>query len=381
MPEPPPKPRILIVRVGAMGDVLHALPAIALLHANLPDAFLAWAVDPRWSTLLQAIPNALPLTSAMPLVDHVHHVHARLWSKRPVSLATLQSIRTLRLDLHHRQYDLALDLQGSLRSAMVARLSGASMVLGSTTPREHPARWLYTHSIPTTASHVIDQALQLAQAALTALGLPAAGAPLAAPLPQDPASDAWANTLCANSVGSVVLLAPTAGWGAKQWPANRFAALAAGLIGHGCRVLVNSNPPFPDPVAHEVLETTHTLVTARQQKSIQAVEATLPQLTALTRRVHLVIAGDTGPLHLAAALGTPVVGLFGPTDPARNGPHSPNSTVLRHPSSITSHRRHVITDPGLARIPVDDVLAAAFTELRMRKSDGPAAETQPPEHV
>ncbi len=373
-------PRILIVRVGAMGDVLHALPAAALLRANLPAALLRWAVEPRWASLLQAGPEAAAGSAAMPLVDGIHAVPTRQWSKRPLSWATLRSILALRSELRACRYDVAIDLQGSLRSAVIARMSGARIVVGPAAPREAPARWFYSRHVAATTLHVIDQGLEIARAALHLLSQveppPDTQPCRGSLLPQEEEAERWAENFCDSVAAPVlpandsplVLLAPTAGWGAKQWPADRFAALAAALADRGYSVVLNATPPLPDGVAAQVLQVAGALLPEAGRSRLFVVAATIPQLVALLRRTSLVVAGDTGPLHLGAALGVPVVGLFGPTDPARNGPYPMDrnpakSIVLRDPGSTTDHRRHASTEPGLARIPVDTVLRAATSLL------------------
>ena len=344
-------PRILIVRVGAMGDVLHGMPVVAALRAALPDAFLAWTVEPRWAPLLQSSPDAVPRTPAMPLVDRVHLAATKAWSKAPLSVATARSVLALRRELRQESYDMAIDLQGSIRSAVIARMSAAPQVTGSATPREVQARLLYTHRVPTHAWHVVQQAVEIASAAIAQ-----ALQPQAIDLPHDAAAEQW----CDNAIGGdsrrIVFLAPAAGWGAKQWPVAKFAAIAIACGRAGLRVLVNKAGPN-DHVADALLQAA--------DGAAEPVDCTVSQLIALTRRVSLVVAGDTGPLHLAAALRKPTVALFGPTDPARNGPFGAPSRVLRNAASITDHRRRADTEAGLANISVAEVLAAAGDLLGM----------------
>ena len=339
--------RILIVRVGAMGDVLHAMPAVTALRAAMPACEIGWAIEPRWVSLLRAADDAAPHSPAMPLVDKLHLVPTKEWSKKPFSLATLRSVLTLRRDLRARQYDIAIDLQGSIRSAVIVCMSGASRVVGSATPRESQARWLYTERVTPQRAHVVVQAAEIISAALNH-----ALQPLPAPLPLDAAAERWCDDLLiARSPGPLVVLAPTAGWGAKEWPAVRYGAVAKALAARGCTVLVNASPFGVDAVAN--------LVVACSSGASAALPCTLLQLTALLRRTSLLIAGDSGPLHLAAALGVPVVGIFGPTDPVRTGPWGSPSRVLRHASSVTDHRRHREPEAGLLQIAVDEVINAA----------------------
>ena len=343
---PNPPRRILVIRVGAMGDVLHGLPAIAALRTTLgDDAEIGWAVEPRWASLLQADPHAAPRTPAMPLVDRVHLVPTREWSGAPLSAGTARSVLALRSELRGAQYDTVLDLQGNIRSAVIARLAGVPRILGPATPRERPAAWLYSGKVPFHTAHVVEQAAEIASAAL---GRPLTPGPT--PLPVDAEAERWCDAILPHGDAPAVLLAPTAGWGAKQWPAANFAALALHLTAKGCRVFVNASSA-QDPAALEVIE-----VSGRRA---EVLACTLPQLVAAVRRFALVVAGDTGPLHLAAALGRPVVALFGPTDPARNGPYGTAARVLRDAASTTDHRRHAATEAGLARITAEQAASAA----------------------
>ncbi len=350
-------PRVLMVRVGAMGDVLHAMPAVAALRSALPDAWIGWAVEPRWAPLLHAQSTAAPHMADLPLVNCVHLVETRSWSKRPLSFGTFRSVNALRHALRGERYDIAIDPQGSIRSAVIARMSGAARVVGSAHPCEVPARLLYTERVTLRTGHVVGQAAEIVSAAMNLHLQPAP-----APLPVDAAADRWRDAFLTDDPRPCVFLAPTTGWGAKQWPAARFGEVAKRLADKGCRVLVNVSPNGQDAVADEVL--------AASGGAAERVACTLPHLTALLRRMCLLIAGDTGPLHLAAALGVPVVALFGPTDPARNGPYGTRSVVLRHPSSMTSHKRHGTTEAGLAKITPDEVVSAAVRMLGVDNDEG-----------
>jgi heptosyltransferase-1 len=345
-------PRILIVRVGAMGDVLHGMPAVAALRAALPSAFIGWAIEPRWSPLLLAPSEDAAWKADLPLVDGVHLVEAKAWSKHPFSIDTVRSVRALWHSLQNERYDIAIDLQGSIRSAVIARLSGAQHVVGNANPRESPARLLYTQSVPVHALHVVEQAAEIVSAAAQILVVPETAA-----LPHDTAAERWCDGVLGQDTRRIVFVAPTAGWGAKQWPVAKFAAVAIACGRAGLRVLVNKAGPN-DTVADDLLRAADGFA--------EPVDCTVSQLIAMLRRVSLVIAGDTGPLHLAAALNTPTIALFGPTDPARNGPFGAPARVLRSASSITDHRRHAATEAGLASISTAEVLAAAEDLLGTR---------------
>ncbi len=329
-----------------MGDILHALPAVTALRRSLPGAYLGWAVEPRWRALLSPA-----------LVDRVHEIPARDWKEKPISARTLQQILALRREFRDARYDLAVDLQGSLRSAFLARLSAAPRVYGPAVPREAPARSFYTHRVTLHQPSVIAQAAELLHAA-TGLVL----APVTPILPQEP-EDALGGTQGLPGVGPYLLLSPTAGWGAKEWPIPAYHQLTERLEAAGHTVLLNAGSAT-DPAASAIARGTRARV----------VSPSLRDFITLTRHAALVIGGDTGPVHLAAALGVPTLALFGPTDPARNGPHFPRAssgahyTILRHPASRTDYRRHRATERGLASITVEEVFRAAIALLEPKPS-------------
>jgi heptosyltransferase I len=338
-----------------MGDILHALPAVSAMRRLHPDWHIGWAIEPIWVPLLRADSagdQAQPGSPAMPLVDCIHSVPTRAWKQRAFATQTLDEIRALRRELRIQDYDLCVDMQSAIRSAVIGRMAGANEFAGPAVPHEKPANWLYGRSIPTPAIHVVEQGYQLLSAAI--------GESLNSPevfLPVDDSAERWRDTLLAQTPGSnqhYAIIAPSAGWGAKQWPAERYGAVAIELARAGYTPLINATS-FDDPLANAVAQASEGTATV--------VPCTVSQLISLTRQASLVIAGDTGPLHLAAALERPVVALFGPTDPARNGPYGTRARVLRHPSSRRDHSRHPDTEEGLLQITIDEVNAAALELL------------------
>ncbi len=350
-----------------MGDILHALPAVAALRERHPDWHIGWAVEPRWCELFQTSADfdehlfSVGRSERMPLIDRWYQVPTRLWREHPFSLSTLSDIRSTRLELRGERFDLAVDLQGSLKSAAIGRMADAKNFVGPVDPREGPAKYLYRTRIPTNALHVVDQACEILGGAIGELLQPA---PIT--LPADPTAELWADRIAR----PFILLAPTAGWRAKEWPAERFGVVAAHLGRLGYRVLVNETLGNRDA----------DVVIGASQGHATLVPSSVAQLIALTRRASLVLAGDTGPLHLAAALGRPVVGLYGPTDPDRTGPWNTPSRVLRHPGSVTSHGRNAPTDPGLRQLTVEEVLGAVLSLLKETSAETSAessAESSP----
>lgn len=330
--------RILILRVGAMGDVLHALPAVAAMRKLRPEWRIDWVVDPRWAPLL------VSSEGLGPIVTRVHLADTKLWTGAPASKATLFSIRDLGRTIKREHYDVVVDMQGTLRSAVIGRMAGAPEFAGYSDPREALAVRLYKQCLDRRGEHVVDQGAALLG---EACGLELT--PAEVELPRDAEAEAWVSSVI--YAKPICLLAPSAGWAAKQWPAERFAELAREMDAVGFDVVVNASSAH-DATAERVVE--------ESGGAARALSGGVAGLIALTRRAALVIGGDSGPVHLAAALKVPTVALFGPTDPQRNGPWGTGQhRVLRHASSETSYKHVSDPDPGLARIAVQAVLGAA----------------------
>lgn len=329
--------KILIVRVGAMGDVLHALHAVTGLRRMRSDWQIDWVVDPRWAPLL------VDADGRGPIVNRVHLAETTAWSKSPAALTTLRSILKLRQALRRERYDLVVDMQGTLRSAVIGWMAGAPEFAGYCDPREWMAARFYSRKLARKGTHVVEQgAALLSEASGLALS------PAAVALPRDASAEAWAEETVLSR--PLLMLAPGGGWGAKQWPAERFGQVARETKLDLSDCVVNAS------YSDEVLA---ARVISASDGAARIVACDVAQLVALMRRSDLFLGGDSGPTHLAAALAVPLVALFGPTDPARNGPWGPGTkTVLRDPSSATSYKRVATVDPGLIRISVQTVVDA-----------------------
>lgn len=337
--------RFLIVRMGSLGDIVHALPAAASLRAAFPRARLDWLVEARWQELLEGNPD---LTNVIPVDTYA-------WRGSLFNPATWASAAMVVRGLRGIGYDLALDFQGLYKSALFARLSGARARLGFTKEflKESGAARFYTRRVtPPANAHVIEMNLALARAAGAKESI------VRFPLPAR-AEDAAAvdELLKENQVREFFVLSPGGGWGSKRWPLERYAMVHNELARRrGWRGVVNAGPGEERLVSQFMAE-------ARVTRPVHF-PTTLGRLVALLGRARLVISGDTGPLHLAAALGTPVVGLYGPTDPARNGPTGPRAVVLHHREQARITYKHEDKpSAAMLAITVEEVLAAAERAL------------------
>jgi len=340
--------RLLIVRLSAMGDVIHTLPAVQALRDAFPHAHIGWLIEERWAELLCAngTPRRGPRSSLRPLVDEVHTVRLKDWKESFFSLSTLQQIATVWNDVRAAGYDVAVDLQGAMRSAVLARWSGARVVCGAAESRESPASLWYTRKVVTRGRHVIEQNVSVAEALIgRRVEVPRAEVPC--DLKSEERVD---KQLREFSAGEFAVLNPGAGWGAKRWPAERYGEVARGLAKLGVRSILNYGPGEEELVR---------AAEAASGGNARAIRCTVGELIALMRRARLFVGGDTGPLHLAAALRLPVVAIYGPTDPARNGPYGTRSVVLRSAASVTSHARRNEAEEGMLGIGSNAVVEAA----------------------
>jgi len=324
----PAKPRILVVRLGAMGDVIHALPAVASLKAS--GSHVTWIVEPKWA----------PLLEGNPFIDTL------LLLRRDSLAGLIASVRALR----ESRSDLAVDFQGLIKSAVVAALARPERIFGfhPAQVRERAAAILYSNKVQATAAHVVDRNLELAAAASQAMprsDLAAEPSTPAFPLPPGRPE----GTL---PPGDFVLASPLAGWAAKQWPIEHYRSLAGRLDRELGIPLVLNGPPG---------------------SALPQIDPAIPHYSGLlglihaTRRAAAVLGVDSGPLHLAAALAKPGVAIFGPTDPARNGPYGGSLRIIRSSDAATTYKRGAAIDESMRRISPDEVFEALKAALGQRR--------------
>ena len=352
--------RILIVRLGSMGDIIHSLPAVATLRKAFPKTRIDWVVEDRWSGLLCSRPEffAAARSEEKPLVDNLYVVDTRGWRKNLTARATREAAGSVVQELRKARYDAAIDLQGAVKSAFLMRLSGARVRFGFSRPIESPAGLVYTRRITARGRHIAEQNVSLTVGAAAAAGIDVEPV-YEFPLPRDAKYGAWASKeLGQRRICDFLMMTPGAGWGAKCWPAERFGAVARQMKENGLATIVNYGPGEKE-LADAVI--------AASGGAAQPLACSIGELIAMTRRARLFIGGDTGPTHLAAALGVPVVGIYGPTDPARNGPLGSRMAVLRSEHSVTSHARRKDAEAGLLEISAEQVAQAARQLLAEQK--------------
>ena len=281
--------RILVIRLGAMGDIFHTMPAVAGLRARHHTAKITWVVEQKWELLLAGCPFA----------DEVF----------VLDRSSLAGIVHAWGELRRRQFDLVIDFQGLLKSALIARLSGAATRLGYPRAdlREPLAAMFYNSTKAVDALHVVDRHRQLASV----------DSPVQFYLPQG-------TNEASLPYGPYVLTCPLAGWGAKQWPKEYYGELARGVDAELGMPLVVNGPPG-ESFAHLAPAFPHL--------------SGLPGLIDATRRAVAIVGLDSGPLHMAASIQKPGVAIFGPTDPARNGPYGKSFRVLRSAAATNTYKR------------------------------------------
>jgi heptosyltransferase-1 len=335
----------LIVRLGALGDIVHAMPVVSALQRTYPDARIDWLVDPRYLDVVGLVRGVRKAIAFDP---------RGLMTARDRA-GTLATIR----DLRREHYDAVLDLQGLVKSASVSRLASGRRTVGfgRSALREPAARVFYTDVVEVPQGvHVIQKNLKL----LTAVGVhtiePEFGIRVQESLQ---AVHAVARFLDSGYVA----MNPGAAWPNKRWPAERMGELAARIArDHRLQTLVVWGP------GEEALA--ESVVATSSGAAVLAPPTTMVDLFGLLRGARLVVSGDTGPLHIAASTGTPVVALFGPTDPGRNGPwRGEDVSVSRYGVCDCHYQRHCRRPVAcIADISVDEVMGAVSARLR-READ------------
>ena len=351
--------RILIVKLGSIGDIVHTLPALAAMRAALPDSEITWAVERGAAEILRD----------NPLLDRLIEVDTKALRRGLMSGETLRAPRQQLRLLRASAFDLALDFQGLLKSAMVARLSGARRIFGfARDSLREPASRLLLHKtvqIPERL-HVIRKNLTMAE---SALGIPVPARPeeFQFPIALDPSHEAEAEAVVSGSEGHFALLNPGGGWPTKLWSADKFGALADELWNHFRLHSLVTCGPGETELAAQVLS--HS-----KSGKARAVSLSLKGFYALAKKASLYVGGDTGPTHLAVAARTPLVGLFGPTEWWRNGsPFSADICVERTDIGcrVDCHRRSC-SQWICMDIDVERVLHAVTDRLRRADEMAPA---------
>ncbi|MBI4888186.1 MAG: glycosyltransferase family 9 protein [Acidobacteria bacterium] len=330
--------KFLIIRLGSLGDVIHGIPAAAALRHRYPEARIDWVVDPRYVGLL----------------DLVDGIDARIpFDPRDLLRGRAAAWATVR-ELRGASYDAVIDLQGLLKSAVLARLAGGRRTIGFPRPhlREPLARLFYTDTPDAGgAPHVIDKNLALLGA------LDVSDRRVRFPLAVTRTPAVAAAQAQAGGAG-YALLNPGAAWPNKRWPAARFGAVAASLRrDFGLRSLVLWGPD-EQPLARAV-------VAASEGAAALAPQTTIADLVGIAQGARVMISGDTGPLHIGGAVGTPIVALFGPTFAERNGPWSPRDVVVSRTArcGCCYERRCRRASPCIDDIGVDEVRDAVRRRL------------------
>jgi lipopolysaccharide heptosyltransferase I len=345
--------RFLVVRLGSLGDIVHTFPAVAALRETFPASEIIWLTHARYKTLVQSSGLA-----------------SKIWTTETRSMSSL--MKTIR-EIRDTSFDTAIDYQGLWKSASLPFLAGVKRRIGfsSESVREFGVPLLYTDRVRATSAHVADQNGELSKRA---------GAKNAvADFRLDPPPlqhEELSKVSLGRDLEKYVVLSPGGGWRSKCWPPERFDALCKKIFESlSLRCVVNYGPDEEDLAS--------TLSAASDDAAPVLFNGDLGPLMSILRGAICVVGGDTGPLHLAVALGTPVVALFGPTNPARNGPYRNLSSsasaaqssyrqdsqdiVLRAPNVVTSHSRQGRTHPSMLELQVDVVFEAVHRIVEARK--------------
>jgi heptosyltransferase-1 len=328
-----PEAKFLVVRLGSLGDIVHAFPAVAALRETFSEGKIVWLTHPRWRELV----------AAAEIANEIWEVETR----------SLSSIAKMRKKIRVEGFCAAIDYQGLWKSAALPFLARIPRRIGfsSASVREFGVPLLYTERVEIRSAHVADRngELSLRAGAIKLVGK------FSLIVPPE-AKNAVRDMLRAKGVQEYVVLSPGGGWLSKCWPAERFGELALRLQRDtGVRSLINYGPGEEHLVDR--------VLAASGDAAPVPYSGSFGQLMAVLQNARCVVAGDTGPMHLADALGATVVAIFGPTDPERNGPYlgrgpGGRAVVLRANNVESTYKREDAPHPSLLKITVENVLEA-----------------------
>ena len=332
------EPCFLVVRLGSLGDIVHTFPAVAALRESFLQAEIVWLTHPRWKELVES----------SDLVSEIWEIETRSFA----------SLRDILARIRKKKFTAAIDYQGLWKSAALPFLGRVPRRIGfsSHSVREFGVPLLYTERVRSSKTHIADQNGELSRRA----GARNSVAPLSLRV-QLKFNDAVQAVLEQNRIDTYIVLSPGGGWNSKCWPPERYGELCREISAClGMRCVINFGPG-----EEELLS---AVKAASGDSDPLTYSGALSALMPLLRNARCVVGGDTGPLHLAVALGTPVVALFGPTDPARNGPYPPHAgsakaLVLRTPNAATSYKRGDRPDPSLLELSVPAVFDAVRRQV------------------
>jgi lipopolysaccharide heptosyltransferase I len=329
--------RYLVVRLTALGDILHTLPAVAALRAAHRNARIDWVVDRKWA----------PVMEGSPAINEVI----------PFDRGSLPGAVTCARRLRENKYTCAIDFQGLYKSSVLAMLSAAPRRIGFERgwARESGAALLYTERVTPVGRHVAELNYSLAEKA-------GAVRPAKPEYPLRVPAGGVASVrarLAERGITEYIVVGPGGSWRAKCWPAERYGLFCRDFENKHHVPVILLCGPGEESIAEEVRQAAHPATPI-------VMATTLEELMGLLSHARCIVAADSGPLHLAAALGAPVVGLYGPTDPARNGPFVPGAVIVSEarPEEI-SYKRRATYSPAMLRISVEQVLDAVDSCLKV----------------
>lgn len=327
-----PAQRILITRLSAIGDCLQTMPLVCALRDRFPQVHIAWAVEKA----------AAPLVAVCTAVDQTIVVGKRLHRTPGILWQTARMLRAQR-------FDLTIDPQSLMKSAALARLSGARRRIGFARPQGREiAPLLNNERVACRAKHMVDRNLEL----LRPLGIEQPAVHFGLNIPA--AAEAFAERLLTEQsalCGGFAAINPGAGWDSKRWPLERYAEVARHLSKRGLRTLVVWGGGRERVWAEQI-------VAASQGEANLAPATTLLELAAVLRHARLFVGSDTGPLHLAAAVGTPCVAMFGPSQADACGPYGLHHITVQAASDISRRRRR----PGADNWAMREITPAAVCD-------------------
>ncbi len=338
--------RILLIRTSALGDVVHTLPVLTALRSHFPEGRIGWVVESAMA----------PVLRGHPYLDDLIPVQFRAWRKRLTTALTWKELARFRRAVRNFQADVVLDLMGNHKSGAIAALTGCSRRIGfARRSRREPSSSIWINEeVQPQRSHAVERAMEL----LEPLGIPSEVPDFQGSKLFQDASLGDLRSLLPPPTSPIALLIPGAGWHNKSYPVHSWGRVAAQLRDEGELSVLIPCGPGEEPLAEKI-------ATASDGAATNLGLVKLPALAALMRQSRIVLGGDTGPVHLAHALGTPVLCTMGPTDPSRHGPYGAADRAIWQPLPCSfCYRRFTSPKACLLSLPPERVARRALEILR-----------------
>jgi lipopolysaccharide heptosyltransferase I len=345
--------KILVIKLSALGDVIHTLPVPRTLRKEYPDAYIAWMIEERYQELLYNNPD----------IDEIITIRTKVWRKNWSKKTFNEILQTIK-NLRQKKFEIVFDLHGLIKSSVIVMLSGAKTKIGfhKNNCKEKISSIFTNKKGPYMAGgiHVVDMYLTLVQSAL-GVKTDVKQFPICIPEAQEQKIEGFFQNHPELTANPIIGINPGAGFESKLWKMEKFAKLSDRITNEMSYSILLLWGPGEEQKAKQIAK-------SMKEKCWIAPATSIQESIALYKHLKLLVSCDSGPLHLCSALGVPTISLFGPTDPVRNGAYGlyHEAVYKMLPCSFCWKKKCPLgTDECMQKITVDDVFEAVLSNQKI----------------